>query len=193
MKGYYKLRKEALAILNKDLSKKLYYHGVHHTLQALHISKNYLKSDNIVGEEAKLVRIGILLHDIGFTVSNESHEEKSVIIAKKLMYKYGFTQKHFSIVKGLILATKIPQFPNTPLERIISDVDLDYLGKKNFYEISDQLFNELKAFSLVTDKNEWNKIQINFLESHQYHTAYGINNRQPEKEKRIRELKSISR
>lgn len=191
MKGYYKLRKEAFDILIKGLSNKLYYHGIHHTLNALQISKKYLQSENIDGEEAKLIKTGIILHDIGYTVSNEAHEEKSVSIAKKLMFKYGFTQKQFSIVEGLIMATRIPQSPNTLLERIICDVDLDYLGRNDFYEISDQLFKELKAFSLVTNKNDWNKIQIKFLESHQYHTNYGIKNRQAEKEKRICELKSL--
>jgi len=190
MKGYYKLRKEALDILNKGLSKKLYYHGIHHTQNALLTSKHYLKCENIDGEEAKLVRIGILLHDIGFTVSNKNHEEESVIIAKRLMYKHGFTEKQFLLVKGLILATRIPQTPNTPLERIICDVDLDYLGRSDFYEKSDQLFRELKAFSMLKSKNEWNAIQIKFLQNHQYHTAYGIKNRQSEKEKRIDELKA---
>ncbi len=52
MKGYYNLRKEALDILNRGLSKKLYYHGIHHTLDALHISTRYLKNENIVGDEA---------------------------------------------------------------------------------------------------------------------------------------------
>ena len=191
MKGYYKLRKETLDILNKGLSKKLYYHGIHHTQNALHTSKQYLECDNIDGEEAKIVRIGILLHDIGFTVSNKDHEVESVIIAKRLMYKHGFTDKQFSKVKGLIMATRIPQSPNTPLERIICDVDLDYLGRDDFYEKSDQLFKELKAFSVLKNKNEWNTIQIEFMENHQYHTAYGIKNRQPEKEKRISELKSL--
>ncbi len=112
-------------------------------------------------------------------------------IAEELMIKHGFSQKQFAIVKGLILATRIPQTPNNQLERIICDVDLDYLGRADFYEISDRLFKELKEFSMVKNKNEWNVIQIKFLENHQYHTQFGIKNRQPEKEKRIAELKSI--
>ena len=193
MIGYYTLRKEAFDILNKGLSNKLYYHSIHHTQDVLQASKKYLESENVSGEDAKIVRIGILLHDIGFTVSNECHEEESIIIAKRLMTKYGFTQNHFLKVKGLILATRIPQTPKSLLEKIICDADLDYLGRNDFYKISDKLFEELKAFSIVSNKNEWNKIQIKFLESHHYHTSYGIKNRQPEKEKRLSELKSLLR
>ena len=91
----------------------------------------------------------------------------------------------------LILCTKIPQQPKTLLERIICDVDLDYLGRPDFYEISDQLFRELKALSVINNIDEWNKIQINFLEAHTYHTDFAIRNRQPNKEQRIKELKQL--
>jgi len=103
MKGYNKLRKKALTLLQTKLSNKLYYHSIHHTLKALKTAEIYLKSLNIKGEEAKLLRIGILLHDIGFTVSTEDHEAHSVVIAKELMTAYGFLDVHINIVKGLIL------------------------------------------------------------------------------------------
>ncbi len=191
MKGYYKLRSKVLDILNTKLSSKLHYHGVHHTLNALKISSFYLKNENIAREEAKLIRLGILFHDIGFTISNIDHESKSVVIAKELMTVFNFSKEHIKIIKGLILATKIPQRPKNLLEKIICDVDLDYLGRLDYYKISDQLFRELKEFSIVTTIKEWNQIQIKFLEAHRYHTDYGINILQPEKENRIIELKSL--
>ena len=39
--------------------------------------------------------------------------------------------------------------------------------------------------------NDWNKIQISFLEKHEYHTDFAIDKRQPEKDKRIAELKTM--
>ena len=92
------------------------------------------------------------------------------------------------MVKGLIWATKIPQSPKTKLEKIICDADLDYLGRRDFYQISDQLFKELKLRGLLGNKKEWNRIQISFLEGHSYHTKFALENRQPVKEKRIAEL-----
>jgi hypothetical protein len=40
-------------------------------------------------------------------------------------------------------------------------------------------------------KQEWNKIQIKFLEAHEYHTEFAKKNRKPNKEKRIEELKEL--
>jgi predicted metal-dependent HD superfamily phosphohydrolase len=190
MKGYNKLRQKALDILNTELPKKLYYHGTHHSLNALKACEKYLKSENIRGEKAKLLRIGILLHDIGYTVSKANHEDYSLSISEKLMTNFGFSKENINIVKGLITATKKTETPKNILENIISDVDLDYLGGPDYYKISHQLFKELKAVSNIKTKNEWNKIQIKFLENHKYYTNFALKFRQPEKEKRLQELKS---
>jgi uncharacterized protein len=191
MKGYNKLRQQAVNILKTKLSKKLYYHGIHHTLKALQVTETYLKNLDVKGEEAKLVRIGILLHDIGFTVSTKEHENHSIVIAHKLMTECGFSSEHIKIVEGLILATKIPQRPKNELERIIGDIDLDYLGGPDFYKISEQLFKELKAHKQVDTEAQWHNIQIQFLQSHTYHTPYALKYRQPQKEERLKELMAL--
>ena len=191
MKGYYKLRRTIIDILNSKLSKDLYYHGVHHTLDALKTCKVYLKHNSINAHDAKLLRLGVLFHDIGFTETTQEHEQMGSEIAKKMLKNYEFSNKDIDVIAGLILTTKVPQQPKTLLEKIICDVDLDYLGRSDFYEISDQLFRELKALSVIKTIDEWNKIQIKFLEAHSYHTDFAIKNRQPQKELRIKELKKL--
>jgi len=191
MKGYNTLRKTLLEILHHKLSKDLHYHGVHHTLDALKTCDLYLKKIKITKHEAQLLRLGILFHDIGFTVSNDDHEIRGAEMAQELLAKYDFKTEDINIIVGLILSTKVPQTPNTLLEKMICDIDLDYLGRTDFYKISNYLFEELQYTIGLKDKNEWNKIQVKFLEAHQYHTDFAMQKRQPEKEKRIKELKEI--
>jgi len=191
MKGYYTLRKIIMERLQNELSKDLHYHGMHHTMDALKTCDLYLRHIKINPHEARLLRLGILFHDIGFTISNEEHEYKGSIIARDLLSQYNFNTEDIDIVVGLILSTKIPQSPKTLLEDMICDIDLDYLGRSDFYEISESLFEELQVTIGLKDKNQWNKIQIEFLEAHQYQTDFAIKRRQPEKEKRIKELKEI--
>ena len=189
MKGYIQLRKKAFEILQSDLSEELYYHGFHHTLDVLNVCNQYIKREKIKKYDAKLLRIGALLHDIGFTISNVNHEDRGVEIAKQLMDDFGFSKADFKVVKGLILSTRIPQDPKTELEKIICDADLDYLGRSDFYKISNFLFKELKAYSIINNQREWDIAQIKFLESHYYHTDFALRNRQTKKEERIAELK----
>ena len=191
MKGYYKIRKIILEMLHSQLSEDLHYHGVNHTLDALNTSDLYLRHMDISKHEAQLLRLGILFHDIGFVVSNNDHELRGSEIAKELLTRFNFSTEDIDIIVGLIMATKVPQTPKTLLEKMICDIDLDYLGRSDFYKISNYLFEELKVTRGLTNKNEWNKIQVKFLEAHEYHTDFAIKKRQPEKEKRIEEIKLL--
>jgi len=191
MKKYLKLRKKALEILHTKLSNDFYYHGVHHTLDVLDAINQYIKRKKMDHYTAKILRISVLLHDIGFTVGYANHEENSVAIAEKLMRQYDFSEEDFKIVRGLILATRTPQKPTTDLEKMICDSDLDYLGRPDYYPVSELLFKELKAYGLISNKMDWNKAQIKFLEAHKYHTDYALKYRQPQKEERIKELKQL--
>jgi len=191
MKKYLKLRKKALEILNTKLSEDFYYHGVHHTLDVLDAINQYIRREKTDHYTSKLLRISVLLHDIGFTVSYVDHEKNSVSIAKKLMKEYDFSEEEFKIVKGMIMATCTPQKPTNNLEKMICDSDLDYLGRPDYYPVSELLFKELKVYGLISNKKDWNKAQIKFLEAHKYHTDYARKYRQPQKEERIKELKQL--
>lgn len=87
------------------------------------------------------------------------------------------------------MATKVPQSPKNLFEQIICDADLDYLGRRDFDPISRSLFVEFKEYGIVQSIDEWNKLQVKFLEGHTYHTEFARKNRQPIKEQRIAAIK----
>ena len=193
MKGYNNIRKDCWNLLNSKLPESLHYHSIRHTESALKKCEEYLWYYKIKDDEARLLRLGVLMHDIGFTVSSENHEIEGVKIAKRLMLKHGFSDREIDLVSDLILATRIPQRPNDLLQKIICDVDLDYLGRKDFHEISELLYREILEKSEFIDRITWNKIQIDFLINHNYHTEFAQKNRQISKEQRIFELKEMVR
>ncbi len=190
MKGYIKLRRHLLHILQTELSGQYVYHGIAHTMNVLKVCNQYIRREKVTSEDAKLLRIGALCHDLGFTVSQQNHEKKSSELAASLMAQYGFSDAHISIVKGLIQATRVPQNPKTFLEKLLCDADLDYLGREDYYEISNKLYQELKTFKLISNKEEWKQQQVSFLKAHTYHTNFARKHRQPEKESRIKELEA---
>ena len=189
MTGYIKLRKKIISLLNEKLPEDLYYHGIHHTMDVLHVCNQYIRREKLGQHDSMLLRLAALFHDIGFIESMQEHEKNGAKIAAQMMPEYGFSSEDIKKVQGLILATRIPQSPANFLEKIICDADLDYLGRNDFYQISDLLGKELEVYGNIKSKMEWNKLQIGFLEAHQYHTEFAVKNRQPKKEKRIAELK----
>jgi HD superfamily phosphodiesterase len=189
MKTYREIRAFVLELLSNELSPNLTYHGVHHTLDVLGVVDDYIRRDKIPVEEAELLKVGALLHDIGFINTYTNHEEEGVRIAKDLLKNYGLSKAEFSVIEGLIMATKVPQKPATHLEKIICDADLDYLGRNDFEKISESLFQELQNQDILHDRDNWNRIQVKFLEQHSYHTEFARKHRQPEKAKRLEEIK----
>ena len=187
---YEKLKKRILNLLDERLPSDLAYHGTHHTLDVLDVCNAYIERGSIEEKDALLLRTGVLFHDFGFTRSFDDHERNGTILAQEVLPDFGFSQKEIKTVEGLIMATKIPQNPETELEKIICDADLDYLGRDDYYSISNTLFKELKSLGKIETEAEWKALQIGFLEAHEYHTEFAIANRQPEKEKRIAELKA---
>lgn len=191
MRGYRKLRWDILHQLSVGLHPNLTYHGIHHTVDVLEVCNGYIRRLKISGHEASLLRVGALAHDIGFMYTYKSHEEKGVEIISKMMDAYGFPADDIDVVGGLIMATKVPQNPLNRLEQILCDADLDYLGRLDFDPISESLFEEFILNKIVSNRGEWNQVQIKFLEDHNYHTEYANKYRKPKKDKRLLKLKRL--
>lgn len=182
MKGYLKLRRIVLTKLENGLPRHLTYHNLDHVLDVLNVCNQYIKRNKIKGDDAFLLRIGAIVHDMGFLKTNINHEEVGAEMAANIMASLDMDPKHIEIVKGLILATKIPQNPKTELQKIICDSDLDYLGRGDYPEISSRLYLEFKATNVIKTDQDWKNLQISFLTKHDFHTPFAKRYRDPRKQ-----------
>ena len=190
MDKYITLKEQVLELLRTKLPEDLYYHGADLTLKAMDVAEEYIEHHRLGVHEAQILRLAVLLHDVGYIKSSLNHEEEGAKIAKDLMSNLGYTFLQTKVVGDLIRATKVPHRPTNQLERIICDVDLDYLGRENYKEVSELLFKELYENSMIDSREDWIKMQVDFLENHKFHTLYARNERQPVKEKWLAELRN---
>ncbi|WP_373522488.1 HD domain-containing protein [Aquiflexum sp.] len=188
MKGYLKLRRIVLTKLENGLPKHLTYHNIDHVLDVLDVCNQYIKRNKIKGDDAFLLRIGAIVHDMGFLETNINHEEVGADMAAEIMASLNMEPKHIDIVRGLILATKIPQNPQTELQKIICDSDLDYLGRNDYPEISSRLFLEFKATNVIKTDLDWKNLQISFLTKHYFHTPFAKRYRSPKKQNWLKKI-----
>lgn len=184
-----KLKNAITEKLRNELPDKLSYHGLHHTLAVLDVCEQYIRRLKIGPKDAYLLRTAALIHDVGILWAYSGHEEEAVQFAKELLPKYGYGPKDIEAVKGMILATQIPQHPKTILEMILCDADLDYLGTDSFYEVGETLFREFLAYGVVKNEEDWDRLQVKFLTQHHYHTDYAKKYREPVKQKYLAEIK----
>jgi uncharacterized protein len=172
----------------EELPKDLTYHNIEHIEDVVQSSIEIAEHEGASPGDIRLLRIAAFYHDSGFIKSHKNHEEHGCTFARATLPSFGFTAEQIEIVCGMIMATKIPQTPQTALEKILCDADLDYLGRDDFYSIGNKLFEEMKTRGFVESEREWNLIQKTFLESHRYHTVYSRSNREVKKQQHLQEI-----
>jgi hypothetical protein len=181
--AFEKIQTNVLAKL-KNLSPYLTYHCINHTIDVVKQAVRIAKKEGITNErDLYLLKVAALYHDSGFLDTYKEHEKKSCEIFIKDATDSHFTEGEKAIIKGLIMSTKIPQQPKTHMEEIICDADLDYLGRSDFFEIGDALRREFTHYKVVSDDKDWEKLQLNFLQNHRYHTKASQKQREPVKQK----------
>jgi uncharacterized protein len=170
------------------LDPNLTYHSIEHTMDVVEQSERIAKEEGISGNDLWLLKVAALYHDTGFLRVYHDHEEMSCEIFSENSFCFQFTEEEKEKVKGIIMATKIPQKPHTILERVICDADLDYLGRKDFFTIGDELRKEFLTYGIISNDEEWDKLQLTFLKNHQYHTASSQKQREGAKQEHIQQL-----
>lgn len=177
--------------LDKELSPKLYYHCKGHVLDVMNAALIYAQMEEVGEYEMMLLKSAVLFHDSGFTIQAKEHESIGCEIVRENLPGFGYTEEEIERISGMIMATRIPQTAHNLLEEIICDADLDYLGRDDFWEIGNNLFAELRAYGILDNEQDWNRLQLKFLNSHHYLTKHAILMRQQKKEEHIRKIQSI--
>ncbi len=175
--------------LQQRLPSHITYHNMRHTLDVVDSCKSYINKYEIDRENEEMLLIAAAAHDYGFVISPENHEATSANMVTRIMQDNGYNLDSLSKVRGLIMATKLPQSPNNILEQIIADADLDYLGRPDYPEISEAFYRELQHFNKINTIEQWYDLQIGFLENHTYFTDWARENRDLGKRERIQILK----
>ncbi len=174
--------------LKRKLAPHLSYHSYKHTIDVANVCDKYISTYRIDDNMAKLIRIAAICHDYGYIISPIYHEEQSIKLIEPILSPI-LSEEEITLINGMIRATKIPQAPKTFYEKILADADLDYLGRNDYDELSENLHQEFLFFGVVKTEREWLDLQIKFLESHTYHTLYAKWNREKQKLRKLKDLK----
>lgn len=187
--NYLKAERHIMKLLEDRLPKGLHYHSIDHTKDVTKAAERLAIMEGVTDEGLFLLKSAATYHDAGFIERYEKNEPIGVRLANEILPKYGYTQEQIDVISGLIHATTVPHNPQTNLQEIICDADLDYLGRDDFHEIADNLRLELREHGKINSDRLWDEIQIKFLEQHRYFTKSAIKLRKKKKIKHIEEIK----
>lgn len=188
------IKNHVLSILEEGLSTSLTYHNIDHTLDVTAQCLNIAKAEGITDKHIfNELHIASLYHDAGFLYVYVGHEEKGCEMAREQLPEFGISKISIENICAIIRATKMPQSPKNLLQQIMCDADLDYLGRDDFFTISDSLYKEVIDYKIVANKKEWEKLQELFLQSHTYFTKSSQKLRMPVQLQHIKKLRDNKR
>lgn len=176
--------------LTGELPKGLSYHGIHHTLDVLKFAGTIAALEDIKDPDLTILKTAALYHDTGFIIRYKNNEPESCKIACATLPEFGYNPEQIKAVCDMIMATALPQNPQSHLAEILCDSDLNYLGTENYYSISETLRDELAGHGITFSENDWLKLQLDFLDKHKYFTATAKKLRDEQKNRYIQDLKN---
>jgi len=170
---------------------RLFYHNISHTKEMMEASRKIAAHYHLNEHEVFIVTVAAWFHDIGYlTTESELHEIKSAEMADTFLHSLGVSDDDLRQIKGCIMATKMPQGPQTLLEKIVCDADLYHLGTDLFKEKSKLIRKEAEAFkNQPIGGSDWRASSIKLLENHHYHTDYAKNILDKTKAENLEKLK----
>ncbi|MEL7533641.1 MAG: HD domain-containing protein, partial [Bacteroidota bacterium] len=138
-----------------------------------------------------LVQTAALFHDCGFLITYQNHETVGCQLVAKVLPGFGYSDPQIEHICDMIMATQIPQSPKDHLAQILCDADLYYLGTQEFYQIGNGLYREFLEHGIVKDDKAWNRLQLSFLQNHEYFTQTAQNLRKPQKITHLLQVKEL--
>lgn len=177
--------------LDQELPINLYYHSPQHTRDVYEAATEIAYHEKIEGDDLRLLQTAALFHDCGFLITYQNHEIVGCQLASKVLPGFGYTNPQIQHICQMIMATQIPQEPQDHLAEILCDADLYYLGTQKFYQIGNTLYREFLDHGIVKDDEAWNRLQLSFLQDHEYFTQTALNLRKPQKITHLRQVKEL--
>jgi class 3 adenylate cyclase/HD superfamily phosphodiesterase/streptogramin lyase len=187
---YHKAEENIIKRLTKKLPDDLYYHTIKHTKDVTEAAERIALNEGVYNEDLYALKMAALYHDAGFIEKYQNNETIGARMAREDLPQYGFSEEQVNLIEKLVLVTFAAKKPQTILEKILRDADLDYLGREDFHEVSDKLKQELLDRNMIRSADHWDELQVHFLENHEYYTESARTERNELKAKHLEEIKS---
>ncbi|CAH1002560.1 hypothetical protein LEM8419_03434 [Neolewinella maritima] len=171
-------------LLITELPADRLYHNLHHTIDVVQGVIAIGQAEGVSGEEAELLILAAWFHDLGHLRTYSGHEAVSAQLAREFLRSEQYPEDKITVVADCILATQVPQRPQTRLQEILCDADLIHLSHTTYPQSCDLLREEWRRVLGRTFSNtEWFAENEDFLRNHNYFTSFGKTTLQQRKER----------
>ena len=186
------LKHEVIRFYKEREEPGLTYHNLQHTQEVVAHAVKFLNHYQLNDKEAFIVMVAAWYHDIGyFSGGPTGHEERGAAMAETFLRDNEADEDVILAVRNCIMATVLPQRPQTLLEKIIADADLYHFGTDDFPERNKLMRKEAEwRTGHKIPKSQWRHKTVQLLEAHHYQTDYAQELLEAKKAFNIEKLKA---
>ncbi len=167
------------------------FHNLYHTQEVVRAAEIIGIKTELNEDEMESLLVAAWLHDIGYEHGSKDHEAVAAARARKMLEESGASPKKISDVVNAIESTKMPQQPVSIVSKVLCDADLFHLSTAKCDENAGKLRDEWKSLGFKDMKDhEWVQFNLQFMESHRYHTTYGQTVLEDGKKENIKRLRT---
>jgi predicted metal-dependent HD superfamily phosphohydrolase len=204
MKPRYKPHTARLKIVDRyirdlfrdELPDGIKYHDADHTLHptrgVVAIANSIAVTENISEHDRELLIVAAYFHDTGYIREYEKNEPIAARMAGRILKLIGYLPEEIEKIQKMILATGLACEPESHVEKILCDADLDHLGREDFFELDGKLREGRRIRGLdVSDDAKWYKGTLEILKKHKFYTRSQKKLREKQKEENTDKLLKI--
>ena len=180
-------------LFRDELSDNFKYHGPDHTLhptKGVVASANRIAiSENISEHDRELLITAAYFHDAGYIIRYKKNEPIAARMAGRILILIGYKPNEVAKIQKMILSTDLENEPESHVEKILCDADLDHFGREDFFKLDGRLREEWREKGMdVNDDAKWYKDTLKLLKKHQFYTESEKKLREKGKRKNIKSL-----
>lgn len=165
------------------------FHDLYHTREVVESVTELAKGYDLPESQCTLLQLAAWFHDTGYSEGAEGHEERGCKNARDFLANWNLPEEDLQLICDCIMATKVPQRPDTLFEELLCDADMSHLGMKSYWDRCGRLRQEfLITKEIMMSEQEWVDFEIDFMTNHRYHTSFAQELYDRRKHKHIQQL-----
>jgi class 3 adenylate cyclase len=182
------LEEKVFGDILRSLPESLHFHNLEYARKVYNQSFLLCRSEEIEEEDRLLVRTAALMLYTGLTQDYHNFQNRSAVICREILPGYKYSDRQIDQICNLVLATKTPSNPETQLEKIMVDAKMEYIGRPDYPDRLNLLFQELKETGSKINGQQFKNQQLELLYEFQFYTVAGKRLREVSGQKQMNNL-----
>jgi predicted metal-dependent HD superfamily phosphohydrolase len=180
-------------LFRDELPGGIKYHDADHTLHptrgVVAVANKIAVSENISEHDRELLVAAAYFHDTGYIREYDKNEPIAARMAGRILKLIGYKLDEIKKIQKMILSTDLEREPQSHIEKILCDADLDHLGRADFFELDAKIRQGRRARGIdVSDDAKWYRGTLEILKTHRYYTDSQKQRREKKKQENIQRL-----